>query len=349
MEDTKQNDRKSLKRTLPRITHPIRKKQRGTLPFCVDLFFYIVSTMLPISSVLSFAQTCKELYEILPRMIPNMEITVQAHARGFQNWKFHFLVRHLTVIGEKWAEYDLGSLPPGLEFLEVVDVHNAHIKGFNCVKLKKAVFKNCDKWPGEFLDELPWSLKCLIIMECGNKISNRAWANMQRMNELEELLIPNPIFLSNFINDEDVKFLQFMAKLTVLDLSGSEITDATIPLIATLKLLRKLNLADCVDITALGFERLEGLALESLNLSNTNVTDKGVLPLLRSCRGTLRHLNLEECTGITGEAFAGVDLQFLEDLNLGGCNIDGKYCTSFKKWPLRNLDLRGCKSMTDDG
>jgi len=304
--------------------------------------------MLSISSVLSFAQTCKELYEILPRMIPNMEITVQARARGFQNWKFHFLVRHLTVIGEEWAEYDLGSLPPRLEFLKVVDIPNAHIEGFNCVNLKEVVFDHCYWITDEFLGKLPNGLVKLCIMECGSEISNRAWANMQRMNGLKELLIPNPRFLSDFINDEGVKCLQFMAKLTVLDLSASEITDATIPLINTLKLLRELNLADCVDITALGFELLKGLALESLNLSGTNVTDKGVLPLLRSCRGTLRHLNLEWCTGITGEAFASVNLQFLKDLNLGNCNIDGKYCTSFKKWPLRNLDLYDCRSMTDE-
>ena len=100
------------------------------------------------------------------------------------------------------------------------------------------------------------------------------------------------------VTDAGLKYIGKLARLEVLDLSGTWVTDAGVAELEGLARLRELNLS-ALGITDAGLDHVVKMArLESLNLGGTRVTDRGLVRLLEL--GELRSLTVSGA-GVTAE------------------------------------------------
>jgi serine/threonine protein kinase len=141
--------------------------------------------------------------------------------------------------------------------------------------------------------------------------------------------------------------LRGLARLAVLDLRGSSITDANTPRIAELTTLRSLRL-DLTQITDAGLPPLAALTgLTYLDLGRTPITDDGLTPILGL--GNLAILSLER-TAVTDAGVARLrPLTKVWLLNIGAPNVtDASIPLLAQMTHLKELRLEG-SSVTDAG
>lgn len=113
--------------------------------------------------------------------------------------------------------------------------------------------------------------------------------------------------------------LDLFSSLTYLDLSWNTLDSNVLHQISQLPKLEGLNLKNCVGVDDSLIESLieGGGSIKSLNLSNTSVSDEGVLlmndlPLVR--------LNLSKCDSVTDDGMFWMQyIRTLEELDISGC------------------------------
>ena len=348
-----------LKRKLPSTTtttYAIRKKQRGTLPFGVDLWIYIVSAMLPISSLLRFSQTCTSLMTVLARVIRTREIKVKRCVRQIMEWPLLSEVRHLSLINCTRLDALLPMLPK-LESLSICfydDNVQAQIGAgtWGCLGgLRKLKLYGCGKTLDDVaLGNLPSKkLESLTIEMCESSITDEGMSQLQRMHWLKEFKVSCIHDLYTDITDAGWECLKGMYNVTILALS--EPTDIVLGYIVTcMKKLEELDLEACGSITQDGWKLLgkSGLPLKKVSLISANITDLDLISWLEGLH-TLTELNLEDCNTITGEEFGHTFRSSkLEILKLRCCNNIQTGVTDFLPVTLKVLDLLGCTMITDE-
>lgn len=150
------------------------------------------------------------------------------------------------------------------------------------------------------------NLKWLDLQGCKN-CTGRAFSALHQNEKIDELTSLEVINLDNCpsITDEEIKHLSLMGKnLKTLSLKkNKQITDAIVPIIASLEKLESLDLSFCEKITDGAFEPLNNSkhfsSLKVLKLSETSVTYLSVKKLTRmNLKFSLEHLNLNRCPGI---------------------------------------------------
>eukprot|EP00899_Mesostigma_viride_P008396 jgi/Mesvir1/17558/Mv08803-RA.1 len=141
--------------------------------------------------------------------------------------------------------------------------------------------------------------------------------------------------------------------------------------------LKYLNVAGCCDVTDASVVELVGICpgLESLDVSNTDVSDLAISTVAKACGSSLRRLALSHCLGITDAALAEVALYCggLTELFVDGTRVKdagiaavATSCTSLRRLVvphrvndrsiglvarccprLEHLGVTGCKRVTD--
>lgn len=226
-----------------------------------------------------------------------------------------------------------------------------------------------------------------LAKNCGSSLTKlNLNANIENFyivsdHQIQEIVAKCPnlqeIYLQNCIDVTDKTLESFtkLDKLRIFNLNGcSEITNKGLEFLAKLPNLQELYLRSCKDITDQGLESLANLNLLKLDLSSTQITDKGVLKLgnltnllwidLRYCNITdqalqtianfseLEHLDLNECDQITDQGIRSlINLTKLKMLNLYECDqitdLGLQILANLKD--LEILDLQGLKLITDNG
>jgi hypothetical protein len=358
MEDTKQNDRKSLKRELPRITYAPGKKLRGTLPLCVDLWIYIMSAMLPISSLLRFSQTCTLLMTVLAQVIRTREIKVRRRVRkeDFMGWHLLSEIRHLRLIGCTWLDGETFPMLTKLESLSIC-FYDENVQAqigagrWGCLGgLRKLELYGCgETLNDDALRNLPSNLESLKMKMCDSRITDEGMNQLQRMHELKEFKVWCIHDLYTDITAAGWECLKGMYNVTILALS--EPTDIMLGYIFTyMKKLEELDLEECDSITQDGWKLLgeSGLPLKKVRLGSANITDLDLISWLEGLH-TLTELNLKYCNTITGAEFGHTfRCSKLEILKLRCCNNIQTGVTAFLPVTLKVLDLLGCTMITDE-
>eukprot|EP00210_Caulerpa_lentillifera_P004685 g4470.t1 len=145
--------------------------------------------------------------------------------------------------------------------------------------------------------------------------------------------------------------LELLGNLTHLDLSWNQLHMDTLEQITQLPKLHGLNLKNCLGV---GDTLLEGLAamgtIRSLNLSNTGITDDGLM-LLNDLQ--LDQLNLSRCDNVTDDGMFWLQYcRSLQELDISGChNITSggleqlQHLPNLKRLYLQEMKLMDCSSL----
>ncbi len=118
------------------------------------------------------------------------------------------------------------------------------------------------------LQQLP-ELKSLLVAD--NALSPEAIGHLAAFPALEELSLPGKTALT----EEEVVSIAGIKKLRALNLSGSTVTDAAMPQIASIVTLEILDVSDTA-VTDDGLIALQKSKLKELNVDDTKVTRAGV-------------------------------------------------------------------------
>lgn len=176
------------------------------------------------------------------------------------------------------TDEDLGAIAEqikgesvGLDISECVNITNeglAHIAGFDRIRALML--------PSQISNAGMRHLSGLYGLEAlGLNAVQISDAGISRLKWLEELRYLDLSF--TLISDEALSTVYYIKKLETLNLSGTRITDAGLERIWSLTNLRNLSLRFCSRITGDGMRHLRPMqALERLDISYTNVCDKGV-------------------------------------------------------------------------
>lgn len=146
------------------------------------------------------------------------------------------------------------------------------------------------------------------------------------------------------VNDEDLKAIGRMKKLTYLDLRKTEISDKGIKYLAPLTELVKLEIDGCKNVTSGAIPTLMQLPkLRAILMSNTGLTRDGVIKLQADKK--LRRV------GFGGSDITDDDIikfEGLWEIRIAGCkNITDKTLDHFARdQDLRNLDVARCPKVT---
>ncbi|KAF3779726.1 hypothetical protein EJ110_NYTH40733 [Nymphaea thermarum] len=274
----------------------------------------------------------------------------------------------LDLGGLPITDASLGSLQ-GLTKLEHLDLWGSEISNKGAANLKG--------FPSLSFINLAWtkvtvlpclsSLKCLNLSNCtvdsmfdGYKakvpLSRLIFAGSMFNNPLEnfscldtEHLYFLDVSCSSF---HDFCFLNKMSKLTYLDLSSGNMSDAMIDPVAAIGAnLRNLNLGN-TRVTTVGVAALAGAVpkLETLSLSRTCIDDAvlyylGMMPALRMVNLSNTSIKglIHQGDHVNFSLTAVQDLEHLENLDLG--------CTQIRDLalePLSNLKQLRCLSLDSD-
>ena len=142
------------------------------------------------------------------------------------------------------------------------------------------------------------------------------------------------------------------SKISALDLSRSNITDASLAHITGLSQLKSLNLSGCRNLGADGLAHLQGMTtLRSLDLSRCyRLTQQGANPL--RFPENLTSLNLSHCHSLTNNDLGSLrPLTQLQSLNLSRCdNVTDASLEHLQLMTnLQSLDLSACGRVSGTG
>ncbi len=201
----------------------------------------------------------------------------------------------------------------------------------------------------------------------GNEISDLS--PLAALRQLEHLVLAGNCRLG----DEQLHHLKALARLTVLSVADTQVSDHGMQLIGNLGFLRHLSLDGCgqitneglrhlgrlkrletlvlakADVTDDGLKHLEGLAqLRHLDLSRSKITDTGLVHL--QTLTILSHLDL----GFVSLSDKGLsvlsELKTLEELILENTRVTDEGMEVVASYPqLRYLCLAGCQEITRKG
>lgn len=101
------------------------------------------------------------------------------------------------------------------------------------------------------LESFP-NLRMLAIFD-GRRLGDSAWGDIAKKKDLIALIAPTAK-----MKDEDLSILQGLEELRILDISMSDITDASIETLSTFRNLRALNISG-TQMTLRGGEKLRGM------------------------------------------------------------------------------------------
>ena len=149
-----------------------------------------------------------------------------------------------------------------------------------------------------------------------------------------------------------------MRLLVVVDLARcTQITDASVAAIATLKSLRALTLDGCVLVSDDGLEELKGVkeSLEVLSLAGiATITDEGLGYVGQYCR-LLTSINVNNCAQVTSVGLFKVakGCKRLVTILASTTQIDdngiAKISASLSKKYFDTMDISFCRDITDHG
>lgn len=95
-------------------------------------------------------------------------------------------------------------------------------------------------------------LKCLTVFD-GQRLSDSAWIDIAKRKQLVALIVPTAK-----LDDDELRTLQSLEDLQILDVSMTEVTDSSIETLASFKHLRLLNISG-TRMTFFGGETLRGM------------------------------------------------------------------------------------------
>lgn len=213
----------------------------------------------------------------------------------------------------------------------------------NLKKLELALCENITNSDLEGLEGLTY-LEELNLMSCKN-LTDKSFALLGKLIKLKKL------FLS-YTQISCLKGFEKLINLQELFLHGCiNLKESELVRIVGFKNLKELSLEDCSKIDHISLACIGQLSsLESLNLTNTNITDEGLEEIENLIN--LKELNIARCNKITnkGMEFIG-KLMNLEGLDLMACiNLTDESLPHIANLVnLNTLFLTDCEKLTSQG
>lgn len=149
--------------------------------------------------------------------------------------------------------------------------------------------------------------------------------------------------------DDDLRLLQPLPNLEVIEITSTQVTDAGIGHLSRQFAVRRLQLA-CPQVTDQAMAHLEMLfKLEELILNSTQVSDAALRLLPESAHRRLERLELAG-TRVTDVGLANLrTFQNLQALVLDNTTVTDRGIERLRTLPLRILSLQQVEGLTDQG
>lgn len=148
------------------------------------------------------------------------------------------------------------------------------------------------------------------------------------------------------LSDAEAAGIDRSARLNKLKLTGPRVTNAALKNLPDLAMVNLLSI-ESTQITSAGLELLETVNLRSLRLWQRSFNDAALKQVKKL--SNLESLDLEGTQAGGAELAQLKDLAKLRTLVLGSATEDAQFDALLEFSALRELDLRGCRNVTDAG
>eukprot|EP00792_Barthelona_sp_PAP020_P005577 TRINITY_DN2712_c0_g2_i1.p1 TRINITY_DN2712_c0_g2~~TRINITY_DN2712_c0_g2_i1.p1 ORF type:complete len:748 (+),score=266.53 TRINITY_DN2712_c0_g2_i1:27-2270(+) len=207
-----------------------------------------------------------------------------------------------------------------------------------CKKFKSSLTSlkigGCDRIDDKAADSIAnlENLTVLDVNRCGS-LSNEAVLRIIDGNRLKELDIS-----SRTLTEDLITSISKLVDLENLNVSWCDISSSNFVLFESLVNLVILDASNNDDLDDNAVNALKSDKLKELHLTDLNISDESVVPIVERCKETLRVLNVggTQCKEVFKTA---TSVQKLESLNMRKCEIDGEQLVEYAK--LKCLKLLG--------